>query len=67
MSDKEKQKNESASGQEKKINRRDFLHGAATAPVLGLFGYALYKQKSYEAAQKAARKDTGNFWAIRAI
>jgi predicted dehydrogenase len=44
----------SAPKEEKKINRRDFLQGAATAPVLGLFGYALYKQQSYEKAQKAA-------------
>jgi len=44
----------SAPKEEKRINRRDFLQGAATAPVLGLFGYALYKQQSYEKAQKAA-------------
>ncbi len=55
MSDQNKTPKDPSAGEEKKkINRRDFLQGAATAPVLGLFGYALYKQQSYENAQKAA-------------
>ena len=51
---KDSKSSSSAPKEEKRINRRDFLQGAATAPVLGLFGYALYKQQSYEKAQKAA-------------
>ena len=55
MSDQNKTPKEPSTGEEKKkMNRRDFLQGAATVPVLGLFGYALYKQQSYEKAQKAA-------------
>ena len=36
------------------MDRRDILQGMATIPVLGLFGYAVRKQKSYEDAQKTA-------------
>jgi predicted dehydrogenase len=36
----------------KKLDRRDFLQGLATVPVLGLFGAALLQQESYEKAQK---------------
>ncbi len=42
--------------------------------IIVAYAYAGYNQgdvisrhKTYEAAQKAARKDTGGFWAIRAI
>ncbi len=37
-----------------KIHRRDFLQGLATVPALGLFGYSLYKQKSYQKKQQEA-------------
>jgi predicted dehydrogenase len=37
----------------KGIDRRDLLHGMATVPVLGLFGYAVHKQLGYENALKA--------------
>jgi predicted dehydrogenase len=40
------------------LPRRDFLQGVATAPVLGLFGYALHKERAYQGAQKAARLGT---------
>ena len=42
-----------------KLDRRDFLQGVATAPVLGLFGYALHKERAYQRAQKAAKLATG--------
>jgi len=38
----------------KKLTRRDFLRGVSTVPVLGVFGYALYKQVSYENAAREA-------------
>ncbi len=38
-----------------KITRRDFLRGISTVPVLGIFGYALYKQVSYERAVREAK------------
>ena len=47
----------------KKLDRRDVLLGLSTVPALGLFGYALAKQRGYEQKQKqaaapaAARKD----------
>ena len=36
------------------MERRDFLQALATVPVLGVFGYALYKEIGYQNAQKAA-------------
>ncbi len=42
----------------KGIQRRDFLQGVATVPVLGLFGYALYKEQKNLQAQKAAKLGT---------
>lgn len=42
----------------KPITRRDFLQGLATVPVLGLFGYALYRQIGYEQAQQSAGMTT---------
>jgi len=42
-----------------KLDRRDFLQSVATAPVLGLFGYALHKERAYQRAQKAAKLATG--------
>jgi len=42
----------------KTLDRRDFLQGLATAPVLGLFGYALKKEIDYQKAQKAAAQGT---------
>ncbi len=42
-----------------KLDRRDFLQGVATAPVLGLFGYAVHKERVYQRAQKAAQLGTG--------
>jgi predicted dehydrogenase len=44
----------SIGGRFKTLGRRDFLQGVATAPVLGLFGYAVYKERVYQNAQKAA-------------
>ncbi|MBN1562026.1 Gfo/Idh/MocA family oxidoreductase [candidate division KSB1 bacterium] len=41
-----------------KIRRRDFIQGVATVPVLGLFGYALAKERKYVKAQKAAVQGT---------
>jgi len=41
-------------GSGKKLDRRDFLQGVATVPVLGVFGYALHKELSYQKAQKAS-------------
>jgi len=41
-----------------KLDRRDFLQGMATAPVLGLFGYTLHKERAYQKAQKAAQHAT---------
>ena len=41
-----------------RLDRRDFLQGVATAPVLGLFGYALHKERAYQRAQKAAQLGT---------
>jgi predicted dehydrogenase len=38
-----------------KLNRRDFIQGLSTVPVLGMFGYALKKHIDYQAAQKAAK------------
>ena len=42
----------------KKLDRRDFLQGVATAPVLGFFGYALHKERVYQRAQLAAKLAT---------
>lgn len=42
-----------------RLDRRDFLHGVATAPVLGLFGYALHRERAYQNAQKAAQLGAG--------
>src|SRR4030042_2914741 len=42
----------------KKLERRDFLQGLATVPVLGAFGLALYQQVKYDNAQKAAKLGT---------
>jgi predicted dehydrogenase len=38
----------------KKLDRRDLLLGLSTVPALGLFGYALSRQRSYEQAQRRA-------------
>ena len=35
-----------------KLDRRDFLQGLATAPVLGVFGYALAANQHYKKVQK---------------
>ncbi|MBD3378182.1 gfo/Idh/MocA family oxidoreductase [candidate division KSB1 bacterium] len=45
-----KEKKESAANENKGLDRRDFLQGSATLPVLGLFGYALHKKASYDKA-----------------
>jgi predicted dehydrogenase len=37
------------------LDRRDFLQGMATVPVLGLFGYALAKERKYVNAAKQAK------------
>jgi predicted dehydrogenase len=38
----------------KKLDRRDVLLGLSTVPALGLFGYALSRQRAYEQAQRQA-------------
>jgi len=38
--------------EKKRIDRRDVLRGLSTVPALGLFGYALQKQRSYQQVQK---------------
>ena len=38
---KEEKQKSPAADDSKKMDRRDFLQGAATLPVLGLFGYAV--------------------------
>jgi predicted dehydrogenase len=48
----------SNSGPGKALDRRDFLHGVAAVPVLGLFGYGVYKERAYQRAQTAARLGT---------
>ncbi|HKJ68745.1 MAG TPA: Gfo/Idh/MocA family oxidoreductase, partial [bacterium] len=46
---------EQEAGSSKKITRRDFLRSLSTVPVLGVFGYALYKQIGYERAVREAK------------
>lgn len=41
-----------------KLGRRDFLQGVATVPVIGLFGYALAKERQYVKAQKEIKLGT---------
>jgi predicted dehydrogenase len=43
----------------RKLDRRDFLQGVATVPVLGFFGYAVHKERVYQQAQLAAQLGTG--------
>ena len=38
----------------KRLDRRDVLLGLSTVPALGLFGYALARQRSYEQTQRRA-------------
>ena len=38
----------------KRLDRRDVLLGLSTVPALGLFGYALARQRSYEQTQRQA-------------
>ena len=38
----------------RKLDRRDVLLGLSTVPALGLFGYALARQRGYEQKQKDA-------------
>jgi len=56
MDDRERRDPKETAGKEpgKGIARRDLIQGMATLPVLGLFGYAVYRQSGYEAAQRAA-------------
>ncbi len=60
MSDEKKDPSKETAGEksENKLGRRDFIQGLATVPVLGLFGYALNKEISYQKAQKAAYSTT---------
>ncbi len=51
----DKNKKDDASKQPGKLGRRDFLQGVATVPVVGLFGYALAKERQYVNAQKEAK------------
>jgi predicted dehydrogenase len=43
---------------ENKLDRREILQGLSTAPILGLFGYALNKQVGYEKKQKEVEVTT---------
>lgn len=52
---KEVKKETPAAEDGKKLDRRDFLQGLATVPVLGLFGAALLKEASYKKSRKAAK------------
>ncbi|MBN2411012.1 Gfo/Idh/MocA family oxidoreductase [candidate division KSB1 bacterium] len=56
----EKKKSAETAGKKtgNKLDRRDFLQGLATVPVLGVFGYALKKETDYQKAQKAAKLGT---------
>ena len=60
MSDQDKKDNQNTPGNEpgKKIGRRDILQGLSTVPVLGLFGYAVKKQASYENARLEVKGTT---------
>ena len=40
-----------ASGEPRKLDRRDVLKGLSTVPALGLFGYAWQKQREYQQAR----------------
>jgi predicted dehydrogenase len=51
-------KKDDASKQPGKLGRRDFLQGVATVPVVGLFGYALAKERQHLKAQKEAKLGT---------
>ena len=53
MSEKDDKDLQETTPDRKGIDRRDILQGMATLPVLGLFGYAVHKQVSYENAQVA--------------
>jgi predicted dehydrogenase len=57
MEEQEKKDKQNPPGSEvgKAIGRRDILQGLSTVPVLGLFGYAVKKQASYENARLEAR------------
>lgn len=50
MTEKQEQPTEEKTG--KSMDRRDFIQGLATVPVLGLFGAAVYKQASQGKAKK---------------
>jgi len=55
-------------GPERKgIDRRDVLQGLATLPVLGLFGYAVHKQVSFENAQVAQALGTAQASNLRDV
>ena len=49
------QKDNPNSGPANGLDRRDFLHGVAAVPVLGLFGYAVHKERVFQRAQTAAK------------
>jgi predicted dehydrogenase len=57
MSEEKKEVKKEAPGPEvgKKLDRRDFLQGLATVPVVGLFGAALLKEASFKKSKKAAK------------
>ena len=49
--DKGKSNADGASGEPRKLDRRDVLKGLSTVPALGLFGYAWKKQSEYKQAK----------------
>jgi len=57
MSEEKKEVKKETSGKDdgRKLDRRDFLQGLATVPVVGLFGAALLKEASYKKSRKAAK------------
>ena len=55
---KEEQKELPQGKPKSKLDRRDFLQGLASIPVLGLFGYAATKQDSYVKTKKAELSST---------
>jgi len=60
MNEQENKDKQNTAGNEtgKRIGRRDILQGLSAVPVLGLFGYAVKKQVSYENARLEVKSAT---------
>ena len=57
--DHEKGKAQAASGEPRKLDRRDVLKGLSTVPALGLFAYAWQKQRAYPAGKSRGGRRRG--------